>query len=62
MAPEQLLGELVDGRADIYATGAVLFECVTGRRALETSDAVALVAYHLKQQRPNFSKLWKACK
>ena len=52
MAPEQLLGEPVDGRADLYATGAVLFECVTGRRALEASDAMALVAYHLKESAP----------
>src|SRR5829696_2543838 len=50
MAPEQLLGEPVDGRSDIYATGAVLFECVTGRRAFESSGTVALVAHHLRQE------------
>jgi serine/threonine-protein kinase len=50
MAPEQLLGEPVDGRADLYATGAVLFECVTGRRVLESSDAMALVAHHLRAE------------
>ncbi|HEY5939752.1 MAG TPA: protein kinase, partial [Gemmatimonadales bacterium] len=47
MAPEQVLGEPVDGRADLYATGAVLFECVTGRRVLESSDAMGVVAHHL---------------
>ena len=50
MAPEQLLGEPVDGRTDIYATGAVLFECVTGRRVFEASGTLALVAHHLKQE------------
>ncbi|MFL5535917.1 MAG: serine/threonine-protein kinase, partial [Gemmatimonadales bacterium] len=50
MAPEQLLGEPVDGRTDIYATGAVLFECVTGRRVFESSGTLALVAHHLKQE------------
>jgi len=50
MAPEQLLGEPVDGRSDIYATGAVLFECVTGRRVFESSGTVALVAHHLRQE------------
>src|SRR5205085_6637835 len=29
MAPEQLLGDELDARADLYATGAVLYECLT---------------------------------
>jgi len=33
MAPEQLRGDAVDGRADIWATGATLFEMISGRRA-----------------------------
>ena len=53
MAPEQLFGEAVDGRADLYATGAVLFECVTGRPVFEAPSLVALLARHLDDVAPS---------
>lgn len=33
MSPEQLRGETVDGRADVWALGATLFEMISGKRA-----------------------------
>jgi predicted Ser/Thr protein kinase len=35
MAPEQLLGHLVDGRADLFAAGAILYEMLSGTAAFE---------------------------
>jgi serine/threonine-protein kinase len=44
MAPEQLNGELdVDGRADVFGLGVVLFECLTGGRPFEATTVPALM-------------------
>jgi serine/threonine-protein kinase len=51
MAPEQLMGHPVDGRADLYAAGLVLFECATGRR-LFSGGSFATVLMRQVQEPP----------
>jgi eukaryotic-like serine/threonine-protein kinase len=52
MAPEQLRGETVDGRADIHAVGAVLYEMATGRRAFAEEIPSRLIDAILNQDPP----------
>ena len=49
MAPEQLMGEELDTRADLYATGAVLYECVTGHTPFSAPTIPALMFKHVEE-------------
>ena len=51
MAPEQAMGQSVDGRADLYSLGVVLFEMLTGTRPFK-GGAVTLMRQHILQDAP----------
>lgn len=51
MSPEQALGQEIDGRSDLFSTGTVLYELLTGRRAFDGSSAATL-ALQITQQDP----------
>jgi serine/threonine-protein kinase len=49
MAPEQLSGEKdIDPRADVWALGVILYECLSGRRPLDGANVAQLVTQMLR--------------
>ena len=52
MSPEQVRGETVDARSDIFSFGVVLFEMLTGRKAFTRGTAADTMAAILKEDPP----------
>jgi hypothetical protein len=58
MAPEQARGDRqIDARADVFALGCVLFECLTGRAVFVGSHPMAVLAKILFEQPPRLRDL-----
>jgi tetratricopeptide (TPR) repeat protein len=59
MAPEQAHpGEPIDARADVFALGCVLFECLTGVPPFDGDTTAAILAKILFGTAPRVSELW----
>jgi WD40 repeat protein/tRNA A-37 threonylcarbamoyl transferase component Bud32 len=52
VAPEQIAGEEVDGRADVYSLGCVLYECLVGQPPFQRDSELAVVFAHLDVDAP----------
>lgn len=57
MSPEQAAGERVDGRADLYAVGLVLFEMLSGCGPFDGCESHEVFLAHITRQPPRLSEL-----
>ncbi len=55
IAPEQALGQELDGRADLYALGCVGYWLLTGKTLYARNSAMALLLAHIHDPPPNVS-------
>jgi hypothetical protein len=58
MSPEQLRGQKLDGRSDIYALGMMAYEMLTGNLPFPSvKNPLDIINFHMKQEPPAPSKL-----
>jgi serine/threonine protein kinase len=55
MAPEQALGRPVDGRADLYALGVMIFEMLTGTTPFTGKDPTSVLRAHVGTPAPRLA-------
>jgi eukaryotic-like serine/threonine-protein kinase len=58
MAPEQANGEAIDGRADLFSLGCVLFRCLAGRAPFDGDDVAAVRTKLVNEDAPRLSAFW----
>jgi DNA-binding beta-propeller fold protein YncE len=56
VAPEQIRGGGVDGRADVYSLACLLYECLVGEVPFRRASDVAVIYAHLEEPAPKASE------
>ena len=56
LSPEQALGADVDGRADLYCLGIILYECLAGRHPFYSENSVGYAYHHARKAPPDISR------
>ncbi len=57
ISPEQVRGETLDARVDIYALGVMLFEMLSGRPPFEGDSAMTVMMKHVNEPVPDLAQL-----
>jgi serine/threonine protein kinase len=57
MAPEQWRGEALDGRADVYGLGVLVFKMLTGQLPFRTKHRLDMMNFHLQEPPPSARNL-----
>ena len=57
LAPEQIEGGQVDGRADVYSLGCLLYECLTGEPPFAHGSRLAVAWAHLEEEPPRVTSV-----
>lgn len=61
MSPEQVTGEALDGRSDLYSLGVLTFFALTGRFPFERATASAVVVAQVNSPPPRLSSILPSC-
>jgi serine/threonine protein kinase len=66
MSPEQLLGQPLDGRSDLYSLGILAYALIAGREPFDDENPAVLAVKHLQEEipdvlrfRPGLPAAWK---
>ncbi len=57
MSPEQVMGDELDGRSDLYAVSVMLFEMLTGQLPFDAPNTMAILAKHLSATPPTLEEV-----